>query len=218
VLEIGADMRRKTFDAILTAGGLVLAVVLLVAGGLLTWGSTFVGDQVKTQLSEQKIFIPPVGPALADPAIKPYLTKYAGQQLTTGDQAKAYADHFIKVHIAKSSGGKTYAELGDAQNVVKAQIADAKTAGTSTTALDEQLADLGQTRETVFKGETLRGLLLNAYAFGTMGKIAGIAAVGAFVGAGVMFLLTLLGLVHLRRTPADAVLKVPGWHPEAAAV
>ena len=211
-------MRRKTFDAILTAGGLVLAVVLVIAGGLLTWGHNFVTDQVHSQLAAEKIFIPPVGPALEDPAIKPYLTKYAGQQLVTGDQAKAYADHFIKVHVAKTSGGKTYAELGGMQTALKAQIADAKAAGQPTAALDEQLTTLNQTRETVFKGETLRGLLLNAYAFGTMGKIAGIAAVASFVGAGFMFLLTLLGMWHLRKTPADAELHVPGWHPEATAV
>jgi hypothetical protein len=211
-------MRRKTFDAILTAGGLVLAVVLLVSGGLLTWGHNFVTNEVRTQLTAQKIFIPPAGPALADPAIKPYLTKYAGQQLVNGDQAKAYADHFIAVHVKAISGGKTYAELGGAQTALKAQIADAKTAGASTAALDKQLTDLNLARETVFKGETLRGMLLNAYAFGTMGKIAGIAAVASFVGAGIMFLLSLLGLVHLRRTPADAQLGVPGWHPEAVTV
>jgi hypothetical protein len=211
-------MRRKTFDAILTAGGLVLAVVLLVAGGLLTWGHNFVGNEVRSQLTAEKIFIPPAGPALADPAIKPYLTKYAGQQLVNGDQAKAYADHFIAVHVKAASGGKTYAELGGAQSTVKAQIAAAKTAGTSTTALDQQLTDLNQTRETVFKGETLRGLLLNAYAFGTMGKIAGIAAVAAFGAAALMLLLSLLGIMHLRKVPADADLRVPGWHPEAATV
>ncbi|MCW2606303.1 MAG: hypothetical protein JWO60_996 [Frankiales bacterium] len=212
-------MRRKTFDAILTAGGLVLAVVLLVAGGLLTWGSTFVGDQVKTQLSAQQIFFPTVASgALEDPAVKPYLTKYAGEQLTTGAQAEAYADHFIGVHVKAASGGRTYAQLGDDQNAVKADLAAAKTAGTPTAALEEELAGLTQLRETVFKGETLRGLLLNAYAFGTMGRIAGIAAVGAFVGAGVMLLLSLLGLLHLRRSPADATVHVPGWHPEAAAV
>ena len=211
-------MRRKTFDAILTAGGLVLAVVLLVSGGLLTWGHTFVGDQVRTQLAAQKIFFPPAGPALADPAIKPYLTKYAGQQLLTGTQAEAYADHFIAVHVKAISGGKTYAELGGAQNALKAQIADAKKAGTSTVALDEQLTTLTQTRETVFKGETLRGLLLNAYAFGTMGRIAGIAAVASFVGAGLMLLLSLLGMLHLRKVAPDVELKVPGWHPEATAV
>jgi hypothetical protein len=212
-------MRRKTFDALLTAGGLVLALVLLVAGGLLTWGSTFVADQVKTQLAAERIFFPTVASgALDDPAIKPYLTKYAGKQLTTGAQAEAYADHFIGVHVKAASGGRTFAELGDDQNKVKADIKAATAAGTSTTALDEKLAGLVITRETVFKGETLRGLLLNAYAFGTMGRIAGIAAVSAFVGAGVMLLLSLLGLLHLRRSPADATVHVPGWHPEAAAV
>jgi len=211
-------MRRKTFDAILTAGGLVLAVVLLISGGLLTWGNTFVNDQVRTQLSAQKIFFPPAGPALSDPAIKPFLSQYAGKQLVNGTQAKAYADHFIAVHVKALSGGKTYAELGGAQNALKAQIDAAKQAGSSTTALDAQLTTLNQTRETVFKGETLRGLLLNAYAFDTMGRIAGIAAAVSFVGAGIMLLLSLLGLMHLRRTPADAELRVPGWHPEATAV
>jgi hypothetical protein len=212
-------MRRKTFDGLMVTGGVVLAAVLLVAGGLLTWAHAFVGNQVREQLTAQKIFFPEAGSdSLADPAIKPYLTKYAGQQLTTGPQAKAYADHFIAVHVKATSGGKTYAELGGAQTAIKAQIAAAKTAGTSTTALDQQLTDLNQTRETVFKGETLRGLLLNAYAFGTMGKIAGIAAVAAFGAAALMLLLSLLGIMHLRKVPADAELRVPGWHPEAAAV
>ena len=209
-------MRRKTFDAILTAGGLVLAVVLLVAGGLLTYGHSFVSSQVHDQLAQEKIFIPSVASgALTDPAIKPYLTKYAGQQLTTGAQAKAYADHFIKVHVNKLSGNKTFAQLGDDQNALKAQIA---TKPANAADLTTQLAALTQTRDTVFKGETLRGLLLNAYAFGTMGTIAGIAALCAFAGAALMLLLSLLGMMHLRRVPADAELSVPGWHPEAAAV
>ena len=67
-----------------------------------------------SQLVAQKIFFPPKGEAIADPAIKPYLSQYAGQQLTTGPQAKAYADHFIAVHIKEMSGGKSYAELSAA--------------------------------------------------------------------------------------------------------
>lgn len=193
-------MRRKTFDALLTAGGLVLAIALLIAGGLLTWGHNFVTDQVRTQLSAQKIFIPAAGSeSLADPAVKPYLTKYAGQQLTNGAQAEAYADHFIAVHLRKISGDQTYAQLS-----AKAQAAPT----------DQKLA--GQVA-TVFRGETLRGLL-NAYAFGTMARIAGIAAVASFAGAGLMLLLSLLGMLHLRRSPAEAELRVPGWHPEATTV
>ncbi|HEY8822351.1 MAG TPA: hypothetical protein VIM49_10450, partial [Dermatophilaceae bacterium] len=80
-------MERKTLDGLLISVGLVLAAVLLVAGGLLTWAGSFVGNQVNTQLSEQKIFFPPAGPATADPKIGPFLNQYAGQQLTTGKQA-----------------------------------------------------------------------------------------------------------------------------------
>ena len=210
-------MRRKTFDAILTAGGLVLAVVLLVAGGLLMWANNFVTDQVHSQLSAEKIFFPPAGSeALEDPKIKPYLTQYGGQQLVNGKQAKAYADHFILVHMNESSGGKTYAEVGGQQTALRAEIAKAKAANQPTTKLDEELAELTKVRESLFKGDTLRGLLLNAYAFDTMGRIAGIAAIASFVGAGIMLLLSVLGVWHLRRTPEDAELGIPGWHPEAS--
>jgi hypothetical protein len=185
-------MRRKTFDALLTVGGLGIAIVLLVGGGLLTWASTFVHNEVHTQLSEQKVFFPPKGnAALAPAAIGPYLNKYAGKQLLTGPEANAYANHFIKVHLSEIGGGQTYAQLS-----TKAQ------ADPTNTKLAAQVA-------TVFKGETLRGLLLNAYAFATMGTIAGIAAIACFVGAGFLLLLSLLGFLHLRRTPRDAEL-LPG--------
>jgi hypothetical protein len=110
---------------------------------------------------------------------------YGGQQLTTGAQAEVYADHFIANHLKAIGGGKTYAQLS-AEAI--AQPNNAK---------------LAAQVDTVFKGETLRGLLLNAYAFGTMGTIAGIAAIAAFIAAAVMLVLGGLGLMHARRTSPD---------------
>lgn len=192
-------MQRKTFDALLTAGGLVLAVILLVAGGLLTWASAFVGDQVRTQLTQQQIFFPPKGAATASPEIGPFINQYAGQQLVNGQQAEAYANHFIAAHLKVSGGGLSYAQLSS-----KAR------ANPTDTALQDEVA-------ASFKGETLRGLLLNAYAFDTMGKIAGIAAVASFLGAGLMLLLSWLGLAHLRRvSPETDVLPKLGSHPASA--
>ena len=177
-------MRRRTFDVLLATSGLSVAAVLLAAGGLLTWAHSFVNDQVTSQLTSQKIFFPPKGDAaLASPQIKPYLEQYAGQQLTNGAQAKAYADHFIAVHINEMTGGKTYA-----------QVSAASMAAPSNT----KLADLVQT---VFRGETLRGLLLNAYAFSTIGYIAFIASIVAFIGAGVTAVLAVLGFAHARSVP-----------------
>jgi hypothetical protein len=175
-------MRRKTFDALLTTGGLLIAAVLIVAGVLLLWAHSFVDNQVRSQLSAQQIFFPKAGSAaISDPQIAPYLNKYAGQQLVTGQQAEAFADHYIKVHLSKIGDGQTYAQLS-----AKAQ-ADPKN-----TALANEV-------NTVFKGETLRGMLLNAYAFWKMGSIASIAAIASFVGAGVLLLLSALGYLHLRR-------------------
>jgi len=152
-------MRRKSFDVLVSTAGLVIAAVVLTASGLLFWAHSFITDNVRTQLTAEKIFFPPAGSdALNDPAVKPYLSKYAGQQLVNGDQAKAYADHFIAVHLKEMTGGQTYAQLSSKS---LANPSDTKLAGQV---------------QTVFRGETLRGLLLNAYAFGAMAKVAVIAA------------------------------------------
>jgi hypothetical protein len=179
-------MRRRTFDIIVTAVGALLTVVLIVAGILLLWGYNFANNSVTEQLTEQQIFFPPAGsPALASPEIGPYLNQYAGQQLTDGAQAKAYADHFIGVHLKEVAGGKTYAQVSSAalQNptdlTLKAQA------------------------DTLFKGETLRGLLLNAYAFWQIGQIALWAAIAVFIAAAIMLVLTILGFLHIRRTPSE---------------
>ena len=179
-------MRRKTFDALLATGGVVVAAILLVAGGLLVWAHSFINDQVETQLSAQQIYFPEQGSdSLNDPAIKPYLEQYAGQQLTNGEQAKAYANHYINVHLNEMTGGQTYSQL-------------------SAKSLEQpNNTELASQVQTVFRGETLRGLLLNAYAFWKIGQIALYAAIAAFIGAAVMLLLSGLGLWHLRRAPAD---------------
>jgi hypothetical protein len=185
-------MNRKTFDALFASFGVAVAVLLIVAGGLLTWGHSFVTHQVRTQLAAEKIFFPPKGNvALAPAAIGPYLNKYSGQQMLTGQQAEAYADHFIAVHLVEIGGGKTYAQLS-AESIAAPNN-----------------AKLAAQVSTVFKGETLRGLLLNAYAFGKMGTLAGIGAIVAFAGAALMLLLSGLGLVHRRNTPVDQVI-LPG--------
>lgn len=204
-------MRRKTFDALATIAGLVLAVVLAVAGGLLIWGSNFVGNQVHTQLAAQKIVFPAAGSeslkALPAPD-RAAMLPYAGQQMTTGKQAEVFANHYIAVHLGEIAGGKTYAELsGQYQQMTPAQQASPKGV-----ALNGQV-------QTMFRGETLRGLLLNAYAFGEMGQIMLIASIVSFSAAGLMLILSGLGVAHLRRTPEGEELfrkEAAATHPATA--
>ena len=181
-------MRRRTFDVIASTIGLGLAALLLVAGGLLTWANSFVGDEVHNQLAQQRIFFPPKGSeAITElpAADRAAVSQYAGQQLTTGDQAATYANHFIRIHLQGIGGGKTYSELSGAA------MKDP-----NNQKLQGQVA-------TMFKGETLRGLLLNAYAFGKMGTIAGIGAIVAWLGGGLFALLGALGLWHAHRVPVE---------------
>ena len=190
-------MRRKSFDAIASATGLVLAAVLLTASGLLFWAHSFIDNNVRTQLTAQKIFMPKAGTdSLNDPAVKPYLSKYAGQQVVNGAQAKAFADHYIAVHLNEATGGKTYSELS------------------ALSRQDPTNTELQGQVQTSFRGETLRGMLLNAYAFWKMGQVAMIAAFVALGTGLALVLLSLLGLFHMRRTAYDVDVHVPGWHPE----
>jgi hypothetical protein len=189
-------MRRRTFDALASVAGLVLAAVLIAAGALLLWGHSFVDNQVSSQLVAQKIVFPtkanPEFKALP-PADAAAMGQYAGQTMTTGAQAQVYANNFIAFHLSKMGG--TYSELS-AQAL--AQPGNTKLAGLVAT---------------VFKGTTLRGMLLNAYAFWQMGVIALWGAIVSFIGAGILLVLSVLGLVHARRvSPAQEILtghKVP---------
>jgi hypothetical protein len=181
-------MRRKMFDALLSTGGLVIAVVLIVAGGLLTWGHSFVNTNVHNQLAAEKVFFPDKAGIAAqhDSEITKFVSPYAGQQVVNGQQAEVFADHYIAVHLKAAGGGLTYSQLS-----VKA-IADP-----TNVKLQAQVA-------TMFKGETLRGLLLNSYAFWKMGQIALVASIVSFIGAALMLLLAGLGFWHLRRTDPSA--------------
>src|SRR5215813_9042483 len=156
-------MKRRTLDLIVSAGGLVLAGLLLIAGLVLTSNANFARTYVHDQLSQQKIFFKTADTLTAEEKQQACLVTYAGQPLTTGAQAECYANNFINVHLQGIAGGKTYAELGDVQTQLKAQIADAqKTNAPNLADLQKQLTDTNTNRETVFKGETLRGLLLTS--------------------------------------------------------
>ena len=179
-------MRRNSH---LTAiAGFALAAILLAAGGMLLWGSAYVHNTVQGQLSAQQIFFPPKA-AFAHPkagteitpSMIPSVSQYAGQQLVTGQQAESYADNFIAVHITNMTGGKTYAQLSAAS---LAQPNNTKLAG-----------QVG----TVFKGETLRSMLLNAFGWWKVSQITYIASLIAFALGGLTLLASLFGLTVGRK-------------------
>ena len=174
-------MRRNSHLAVIA--GFALAAILFVAGGLLLWGATYTHNMVHNQLAAQQIFFPPkaafahaqAGTEIT-PSMIPSVSQYAGQQLVTGQQAQSYADNFIAVHITNMAGGKTYAQLSAAS---LAQPNNAKLAG--------QVA-------AVFKGESLRSMLLNAFGWWKVSQITYIASLAAFGLGGLTLIASLFGL------------------------
>jgi hypothetical protein len=107
-------MRRKVFDMLASAGGVVIVIVLVVAGSLLFVGYSFANNYVHNQLAQQQITFPsaaafahPKAGSEITPSMIPSVSQYAGQQLLTGQQAEVYANDFIAVHLREIGGGKT---------------------------------------------------------------------------------------------------------------
>jgi hypothetical protein len=197
-------MRRKTFDAMVSTGGLVMAAILLIAGGLLVWAHSFVDNNVHTQLAQQQIFFPDKAGIAAqkNADITKYVTPYAGQQLTNGQQAQTFANHYIQNHLEEVAGGQTYSQVSTKFLTMKPT--------------DPTYAAVSGQRQTLFMGETLRGMLLNAYGFWKMGQIALWGAISSFIAAGLLLLLSALGYRHSRRTSPEAeVLPRLGAHTPA---
>lgn len=191
-------LERRKIDSFLIAFGTVLTAALVVAGSLLSWGAGFSDDYVGDELASQNISFPSAA-ALQEEG-RDDLVKYADQKLDTGKEAEAYAS-YINGHLQKIADGATYAELGGPETAAKAAVTAAKADGApeaTVTELQAKADAISGQRNTLFKGETLRGLLLTAFAWSTVGTIAGYAAIGAFVAAAAMAILVLLGLRHRR--------------------
>jgi len=192
-------MQRKVFDKIASGTGALLVVVLLAAGGLLMWGYSFANSSVHDQLAMQQITFPSkaafahakAGTEIT-PSMIPSVSQYAGQQLLTGQQAEAYANHFIAVHLSNMPYHGVYSKVSAA--------ARAATPGSA------QATNLSALEATVFQGTTLRGLLLEAYAFWTIGQVMFWGAIASFAAALILALLVGGGVWHARRTTEDTRL------------
>jgi hypothetical protein len=205
-------MKRRTLDLLFSIGGVGLAGLLLIIGVVMSSNADFSKQYVTDQLKEQKITFKAADKLTDEEKQAPCLVEYAGQELTTGKQAECYANEFIGLHVKTSGKGRTYAEIGDDQTALRAQIAAAGGAANAPD-LQKQLTDLTATRETVFKGETLRGVLLTSYGFSELGNKADQAASVIFLGVILLTALSIAGFVHALVTPRSKAFAAP--EPEA---
>ena len=206
-------MKRRTLDVMFSLGGLVLAGLLIVMGLVLASNADFARDYTQQQLSAQNISFKAADKLTAEEKQAACLVEYAGQQLRTGAQAECYANEFIGLHVQNTAEGRTYASQGDFVNGLKAQLAAAQKVTPPNEAaiadLNSKITAANAARETLFKGETLRGLLLTSYGFSVFGVKGGQAANVAYGVGALMLILSLAGLYHAYRTPRTKGFAVP---------
>ncbi|HET9773040.1 MAG TPA: hypothetical protein VFS16_19235 [Acidimicrobiia bacterium] len=206
-------MKRRTLDIMFSVGGLALAGLLIVMGLVLTSNANFARNYTEDQLSAQNISFKAADKLTAEEQQAACLVEYAGQRLRTGAQAECYANEYIGLHVKNTAEGRTYASQGDFVNGLKAQLAAAQKVTPPDQAaiadLNTKITAANAARETLFKGETLRGLLLTSYGFSVFGTKGGQAANVAYGVGALMLLLSIAGLVHAYRTPRTKTFAAP---------
>ena len=179
-------MERKAWDRLVSVSGLVIGIVLLTMGALAIYGGNFGRNNVRDRLTPEKVVFAPY--TAMSPEEQATLGDFAGQQVTTGTQAEAFA-RYIAGHLQEVNDGKTYSETSAA----------ARAEGLPA----DQAAELQAKADTLFKGETLRSIMLNAYGWWTVATIA-LWAGFVMVAAGiVLVILAILGFRHARRARVE---------------
>jgi hypothetical protein len=173
---------RKMWDTLVSGAGAVVAIVLLALGAAAIYGGSFALDNVKDRLAPQNITFPPAE-AMTSPE-KAEVGEFAGARVDTGTEAEAFS-RYIGLHLTEVNGGATYSETSAA----------ARVEGIS----EDKAAELSGMADTLFKGETLRGILLNAFAWGTVGTITLYAGYGLMVAGLILAILAMLGFRHARK-------------------
>lgn len=165
-------------------------VVVLAAGAIFAFSlGSFTTDQIKQELTAQQISFPTTAAMNADTRKSEYPSELMNYVSTTGvpvdngDRARVYANDYLGIHLKDTAGGLTYATVGTKVSQLQAQQKALAKDDPQYAALQTQINTLNTQRDTLFKGETLRSMLLNAYGWYTIGNyttyasyVAGLAA------------------------------------------
>ena len=187
-------------------------VVVLAGAAIFAFGiGNFTTNQIKEQLTAQQIFFPAADQIKAGGALDPKefpaeIRDQAGNQVTDGNQARIYANDFLGKHLEGIAAGRTYATQGTYISGLNAQLAATPKDSPQYADLQKQIAAANGARDTLFKGEMLRGALLNAYGWWTIGTYTIYASYVLMLAALVVLGAMVFEFVVARRTET---FKVP---------
>jgi hypothetical protein len=182
---VATRMDRSLIDRLVSWTGVVMAFALIALGAAAIFGGSFALGNVRDRLAPEKISFPPISAMTAQEKVE--VGNFAGQKVDTGPEAEAFS-RYIGGHLKEVNNGATYSETSAAARVEGIPA--------------KQAADLGAKADLLFKGETLRSILLNAYGWWTVGQITLVAGIGMVIAGLVMTVLTALGFRHAHKVAA----------------
>jgi hypothetical protein len=191
------SMDRSLIDRLISWAGAVLAVALLALGGAAIYGGNFALDNVRDRLEPQNITFPPA--EAMSPEERAELGEFAGQKVDTGTEAEAYS-RYIGGHLVGINEGATYSETSSESRGYAAEVGE-----NPTEAEGAKMAELDGKVQTLFRGETLRAILLNAYGWWTVGQITFYAGIGMVIAGLILAVLVAFGFGHARKAAASTV-------------
>ena len=186
-------MERSGWDRIVSGAGAVIAVVLILVGAAAIFGGIFGRQNVQDRLEPQNIAFPPL--EAMTPEEQAEVGEFAGETVDTGKEAEAFS-RYIGLHLEAVNEGKTYSETSAA----------AREEGLP----PDEAAELQAKADTLFKGETLRSILLNAYGWWTLATIALWAGFAMVIAGLILGILSILGFRHAGRVEARSVQRRVG--------
>jgi hypothetical protein len=192
--SVAHSMDRSLMDRLISWAGAVVAVALIVLGGAAIYGGNFALDNVRDRLEPQNITFPPA--EAMSPEEKAELGEFAGQKVDTGIEAEAYS-RYIGGHLVEVNEGATYSETSSESRGYAEEVGE-----NPTEAEAAKMAELDGKVQTLFRGETLRAILLNAYGWWTVGQITFFAGIGMVIAGLILAVLVALGFRHARKAAA----------------
>ncbi len=201
-------MKRRTLDLFFSVGGAALAVLLAVLGFVLKANANFAHDYVREQMQQQQIVFTPEEALSPEEREAECLVENAGQPLETGKQAECYANEYIGLHLAEINGGKTYSQTSGESRQARAAATEAAEANApNAEQLADEAAELEGKVESLFRGETLRGLLLTSFGFSTFGEKADQAALVCWLVAAVLLIASIAGFAHAASHRGEQIIE-----------
>ena len=194
--SVAHAMDRSLMDRLVSWAGAVVAVSLIALGGAAIFGGSFALDNVRDRLEPQNITFPPAE-AMSDFDKAEGLTAFAGEKVDTGAEAEAFS-RYIGGHLTDVNEGESYSETSSESRAYAAEVGE-----NPTEAEAARMAELDGKVQTLFRGETLRAILLNAYGWWTVGQITFYAGIGMVVAGLILAVLVAFGFRHARKAAAS---------------